>query len=83
METQGQDGFPDILMLRGPEYLLIESKRLKTKKLVTIEDNLKFEFGQLPFAKRAFTLNLSYLLVVVKHNTIAFIGDKTCMEAYL
>jgi len=83
IETDNQDGFPDILMFKQDRYLLIEAKRLKKKKLNKLEDDLTWQFGQLGFAKRAFTKNLSYIIVVVKDNQIAFIGDKPCLEAYL
>lgn len=73
IDTVGQQGFPDILMLRKNEYWLIESKRLKKKSLDVIEDDVVWQFGQLAFAKRALTLELNYMIVVVKHKTIAYI----------
>lgn len=76
VDTVNKIGFPDILLLKKEEYWLIEVKRLKRKKLISIADNLEFQFGQLAFMQRAFTLKLKYLLCVVKDNSIAIIGDK-------
>jgi len=73
VDTVGQQGFPDILMLRKNEYWLIEAKLLKKKSLCSIADDLTWQFGQLAFAKRALTLGLNYMIVVVKHRTIAYI----------
>lgn len=73
-ETPDQRGMPDLLLLQGDKYLMIEAKVLKQKKLVSIEDNLHWQFGQIAFMKRAITLGLSYKLVVAKNNLIAFIN---------
>jgi hypothetical protein len=73
-ETPDQRGMPDLLLLQGDKYLMIEAKVLKQKKLVKLEDNLTWQFGQIAFMKRALTLGLSYKLVVAKDNLIAFIG---------
>lgn len=83
IDTVDQKGFPDILLLKGSEYLLIEGKRLKKKKLVKLEDDLTWQYGQLGFAKRAFTLGLTYMIFVVKNNHIAMIGEETCLETFL
>ena len=80
VDTTNQMGFPDILLLKGNTYWQIEAKLLKKKKLVTIEDDLKFQFGQLAYMKRALTLNLNYALVVAKDTTIAFITGATNEE---
>lgn len=73
IDTVNQIGFPDILLLQGGRYRLIEAKILKKKQLNTIEDDLVFQPGQIPFMKRSLTLNLDYILVVAKDNQIAFI----------
>ena len=83
VDTLNQIGFPDVLLLNGYQYLLIEAKLLKKKQLNSIEDDLKFEFGQLPFMKNALRLGLAYMLVVAKNNKIAFIGDELCLETFL
>lgn len=72
-ETVGQDGFPDVLLLRGGFYAQIEAKMLRKKQLLRIENDLKFEFGQLPYMQRAFRLGLNYFLVVAKDDTLAAI----------
>lgn len=76
IDTTGQIGFPDILILKEKDYCLIEAKRLDNKKLVVLEDNLKWQYGQVAFAVRSFTLNLSYVLAVCKENKLAFIGQE-------
>jgi len=76
METVDQDGFPDVLLFKQEEYCLIEAKRLQKKFLASLEDDLKWQFGQIGFAVRCFTLNMDYLLVVGKANKLAFIGQE-------
>ena len=73
IDTTNQIGFPDILLLRGGSYILIEAKILKKKQLNSIENDLVFQPGQLPFMKRSLTLRLDYILAVAKDNQIAFI----------
>lgn len=76
IETEGQQGFPDILLLRKKEYLLIEAKRLNKTKLVKIEDDLKWQFGQIAFAVRSFRLDMEYVIAVCKYNNLVFIGQE-------
>ena len=64
VETTDQRGFPDILVLRGEEYWLIEVKRLHKSKLVVIEDDLSWQFGQIAFLKTCYRLRINYLLIV-------------------
>lgn len=73
IDTTGQIGFPDNLLLKRATYWQIEAKLLKKKKLVSIEDDLRYQFGQIAYMKRAFTLGLNYMLVVGKGHKIAFI----------
>ena len=79
IETVGQDGFPDILIMKNHEYCLIEAKRLKKKRLVILEDDLEWQFGQIGFAVRALTTGLDYVLAVCKNNTIALIGKENTL----
>ena len=72
-DTTNQMGFPDILLLRGEVYWQIEAKLLKKKRLEVIEDDLYWQFGQIAYMQRALKINLNYILVVAKENTIAFI----------
>jgi len=74
VDTTDQKGFPDQIILNGDEYLMIESKLLKRKKLVDLKDNLEWQYGQLAFFKRCLTTSRCYLLCVAKDNYIAFIG---------
>jgi hypothetical protein len=83
IDTTNQIGFPDILLLKKGDYVLMEAKILKKKQLNSIEDDLKFEFGQIAFMKRSLTLGLSYILVVAKGNLISFIGDRVCLDQCL
>ena len=74
IDTVDQIGFPDILILREDDYYLFEAKKLKQKTLVSLEDSLEWQFGQLAFAVRAFTLKLSYAITVCYENKLAIIG---------
>lgn len=76
VETTLQDGFPDIALFRGVEFLLIECKLLRKKRLVSVQDDLTFEYGQLPFMFNAVELKLNYALTVAKGNELAFIRAK-------
>lgn len=81
VDTTNQMGFPDILLLKKKTYWQIEAKILRKKKLVSLEDDLKWQFGQIGYMKRALTLNLNYMLVVGKESSIAFIkGDHNGSE---
>lgn len=76
VDTVNQIGFPDILLLRQDEYCMIEVKRLKRKKLVSLENNLDWQYGQVAFALRAIKLKESYALAVVVDNTLALISKE-------
>lgn len=73
VETSDQDGFPDILLVRGSEYWFIEAKILKKKALVSLLDDLNWQFGQIGFMKRALTKRLRYILAVAKGKEIVYI----------
>lgn len=73
VDTVDQIGMPDIVLLKGDQYNLIEGKQLKKKKLSVIEDDLNFEFGQLAFAARSLSLRINYTLAVSKGNQLALI----------
>lgn len=76
VDTANQMGFPDILLLKQKTYWQIEAKILRKKQLVSLEDDIKWQYGQIGYMKRALTLNLNYMLVVAKDNSIVFIkGD--------
>lgn len=76
IDTVNQQGFPDILLLKNDDYCLIEAKMLKKKKLVSLEDDLEWQFGQIAYAVRAVTLEHDYLLAVGRHNKLALIGQE-------
>lgn len=71
VETKLQQGFPDMLLLRGDEYWLIECKKLKKNALQSVPDDLHWQFGQLAFLKRAYDKRLNYMLSVVRDREIA------------
>lgn len=77
LETVGKDGVPDILVTRADEYWFIEVKRLKKKKLKTIQDDLQWQFGQLAFMTRCFRNKTHYILAVVKDNTALYLKEKS------
>lgn len=76
IDTKAQMGFPDILALKGDSYCLIEAKILKKAKLVSLEDDLEWQFGQIAFALRAFSLDLNYLIAVGKGSSLVLIGKE-------
>ena len=83
VDTVNQMGFPDILLLKGSDYWQIEAKILRKKKLVSLEDDLKWQFGQIGYFKRALSLNLNYMLVVAKGNNIAYIkGENNVQQCF-
>lgn len=73
VDTVNQIGFPDILLLRQADYWQIEAKILRKKALTSIEDDLRWKFGQIGYMKNALTRNLNYILIVAKNSHIAFI----------
>lgn len=73
VDTESQMGFPDVLLLKKDTYWQIEAKQLKNKKLVSLEDNLQWEFGQIAYMTRSIALGLNYMLAVSKGNQLAFI----------
>lgn len=72
VDTQNQIGFPDVLLLKEATYWQIEAKLLKKKQLKDIASDLRWEYGQLAYFKRALTLNLNYMLAVAKKDRIIF-----------
>ncbi len=73
IDTKSKIGFPDVLLLRKDNYWQIEAKMLRKNKLISLQDDLKWQFGQLAYMKNAFSRNLNYMLVVGKNNSIAFL----------
>lgn len=69
LETRDKRGMPDIFVTRAYEYWYIEVKRLKKKVLVSIEDDLLWQFGQLAFMKNCMRNRSRYILAVVKEHT--------------
>ena len=72
IDTQGQQGFPDILLLKGQKYIQIEAKFLRRKQLNSIVDDLKWQFGQIAYMKRSFMNNENYILAVAKDHMLWF-----------
>lgn len=70
IETSGQDGFPDILLLGVNDYTLIEAKIARKVHLDSIEDDLKWQFGQLGRFKKALTRHQNYRVVVGARNML-------------
>lgn len=83
IDTTNQIGMPDCLCLRGPEYSLIEVKRLKTNKLVSVLDNVTWQPGQIPFMLQALLKKQSYLLIIAKDNRLLIIGDSDYVRTML
>lgn len=76
VDTTNQIGFPDVLLLKEKEYWQLEAKLLKKKELLNLEDDLKWQYGQIAYMTTALSRNLNYILVVAKETTITFIkGD--------
>ncbi len=83
VDTTNQIGMPDLLCLKGDEYILIEVKRLKRQKLTNILDNLHWQPGQVPFMLQALIKQQSYLLIVAKGNRLLVIGDPAYVRTML
>lgn len=73
MDVKHSVGFPDILVIRGSEYVLMECKLLRKKALVSVKDDLKWEFGQIPTALKLVRSSCEYVMVVGREHTIAFL----------
>lgn len=80
VDTVGQIGFPDMLLLKSDCYWQIEAKQLKKSKLLSLEDDISWEFGQFAYMKRALSLNLNYILAVSKGNKLAIIKGDYCEQ---
>ncbi len=76
VDTQGQQGFPDCLLLKGKEYWLVEVKMLKTKKLKNPLDNVTWQPGQIPFMLQALQRKHRYLLVIAKADKLLILGEE-------
>ena len=76
VETGGKDGIPDIFIAKGDDYYFIEVKMLHKKALKNVADDLKWQFGQLAFLKKAAMKKIHYILLVVKESTCCFIRRK-------
>lgn len=87
LETVGKDGMADILVTRDAEYSFIEVKRLKKKKLQSVEDDLQWQFGQLAFIKRCLRNSTRYILAVVKDNSVLYLkgeaNEQNCWPDFI
>lgn len=75
LETRNQDGLPDCLVTRGPEYWLIEIKCLKKPRLLSIQDDLTWQFGQLAMLKKCLA-QARYMLIVIHTDYIGYFVRK-------
>lgn len=73
VETKDQQGFPDMLLLKGPSFWLIEAKKLYKKNLYSIKDDLHWQYGQLGFLATAVTQKMPYCLLVGAKDHILYI----------
>lgn len=80
VDTTNQMGFPDILLLKGQTYWQIEAKILKKKELVSIEDDLTWQFGQLGYLQTSVSKGLNYMLAVGKGSKLAFIKGENSVN---
>ena len=83
VDTTNQIGFPDCLCLKGSEYVLIEAKMLKTKKLTSVLDNMTWQPGQIPFMLQALIKKQCYLLIVAKGSKLLILGDESYVRTML
>lgn len=73
LENKFQSGIPDIMLFRGNDYWLIECKVLHKKNLVALQDDLKWQYGQLAFAVDSLKRRMKYMLAVgQKPNKLTF-----------
>ncbi len=82
IENKLQNGTPDIFLFRAHDYWLIEAKMLRKTLLRSIEDDLKWQPGQLTFMLRALRSKANYMLIVGhRPDTITYcIGDYRGLE---
>lgn len=83
VDTTNQIGMPDCLCLRGPEYVLVEVKMLKTNKLTSVLENVTWQAGQIPFMLQALLKKQCYLLIIAKNDKLLIIGDKEYVRTML
>lgn len=83
IETPAQDGVPDILITQGMSYSWIEVKRLTKPKLQVVEDDLKWQFGQLGFLKRCAHSKTAYVLAVVKQDNLCLLHSEILLPTLL
>lgn len=81
VDTKNQIGFPDMLLLSPTSTLLFEAKMLKKKALISIQDDLGWQQGQIAFMMNAINKQLPYALIVAKNYSIAYIaGEQTICQ---
>lgn len=73
IENKFQNGFPDMLLLKGPLYCFIEAKVCRKAVLKDIKEDLEWQIGQLGFFYECVKMHLSYVLMVRHKTTLYYI----------
>lgn len=80
IDTVAQMGFPDMLLTKGLEYLQIEAKLQKTQSLTNLSTNLRWEPGQLAYAKLSIRNKEPYVLLIGTGTTLKLVYGEYATE---
>lgn len=84
VENKLQNGIPDIVMFRGPDYLLLEVKVCRKIRLTSPLHDVHWQVGQTEFAYKCWKADVKYaLLVIHQHDFIYCIKDTEYVEQRL
>lgn len=77
IETKDKIGFPDIFLCKSQDFYLIEAKKLYKKKLVSIEKDLCWQYGQLAFFMECLQKKSPMVLMVGAPSAIIYLAADT------
>lgn len=80
IETKDKIGFPDIFLCKSQDFYLIEAKKLYKKKLVSIEKDLCWQYGQLAFFMECLQKKSPIVLMVGTTSAILYLTAETQKE---
>lgn len=84
VENKLQNGIPDIVMFKGPDYLLLEVKVCRKIRLTSPLHDVHWQVGQTEFAYKCWKSDVKYaLLVIQQHDFIYCVKDTEYVEQRL